>query len=153
MFSSNKESVDPTVAAAMERSDTAATRLMEGFATTTTTTAHHRHAAAAKLISNHEAIVKDCTNTAPKTQTDLERAVDESGADAALRAVASALLREEGAAHVVPSWDDRGDAADTSQALRTVARRLCVPRDMGAPSAAILRKTLVEVADRIGSSS
>ena len=39
------------------------------------------------------------------------------------------------------------DKSDTSVVAKTIARRLCVPRDMGALSGAFLRGVLAMIAD------
>jgi len=106
--------------------------------------------AASKIISNHKYIVEDCTNVKPESQTDLTRAKSEEAADIGLRAVVSSLFNISQSDDIIcPIFDDENDSEDGSQALNTIARRLCVPRDMGAPSAATLRRILLVTADSI----
>jgi len=104
--------------------------------------------AAMKLINNHEAIVKDCTNADPKSQQDLGRAADSKNADWMLRIITAVLLNID-----MNSSDDDTCAdinfGDASVAAKTVASRLCVPRDMGAPAAAVLRYELSSVASEL----
>ena len=95
----------------------------------------------------------DCTNSDPKSQQHLARAKDEeSTADLVLRYVASLLVsspaRAIHEAKSAPLLELQNPEAGALVA-RTVAKRLCVPRDMGAPSAAILRSVLCTVANRL----
>lgn len=147
--------VSPTVRAQIDGADQAANEMLLSGATSSSSnddsTTHFARLAAAKLISNHEAIVKDCTDTDPKSQKDLARASDVDHADEALRTVAHRLLSLSSSSSSQPltrSASSEGAAA-ASLALRTVARRLCAPRDMGAPSAKVLRETLLQVANEI----
>lgn len=105
----------------------------------------HRAVAAAKLVSNREAVVADCTDADPKSQTGVQRAVG-AEPDEALRIVVHRLLNDDDNAQMV---DPTEFSEGTATALRTVARRLCVPRDMGAESARALRGTLLRVAEEI----
>jgi len=104
--------------------------------------------AAAKIISNHDNIIVDCTNLQPKTQPELDRAKSTESADTALRAVVSTLLNNEEEI-VTPLFDTIEESIDAAQAMKTIAQRLCVPRDMGAPSATTLRRVLLKTADGI----
>lgn len=131
---------DEFLTSAVYQEDTDVTNHDNNMASTSTTTA--RHEAAAKILSNHEAIAKDCTNVDPQSQQDLERAGDVGVADAMLRATVEALLSED---HVPPGRPEHPAAA--AQTARTVAARLCVPRDMGAPAAQVLRRTLTQLAN------
>ena len=98
--------------------------------------------AAAKLIQNHDAIVKDCTNKGPKSQEDLGRAEDEKNADWVVRTVAAKLLGVT-STDSTESFDlDENDAA---KAAKIISSRLCVPRDMGSPAAAVLRYELANL--------
>ena len=45
-------------------------------------------------------------------------------------------------------WNEAEIASVRGRAARFVAARLCVPRDMGAPAAALLRATLLEIAEQ-----
>jgi glutathione S-transferase len=112
--------------------------------------------AAAKLISNHDAVVKDCTRQEPLSQKDISRASDETTADALLRYVTSVLLTSPTTATLVESAttaslldipDDKIQAGIV--AARAVASRLCVPRDMSAGAAKVLRYVLTTVAGRL----
>lgn len=107
--------------------------------------------AAAKIVSNYTLIVEDCTyDKKPNTQTHITRANSQKNADVALRAVVDTLLNGKPSGDVkIPSFDSKEDASDAAQAMKTISNRLCVPRDMGAPSAAVLRKVLTKVADGI----
>jgi len=111
--------------------------------------------AAVKILSNYSLIVEDCTyDKKPNTQTHIKRANSQKNADVALRAVVSILLRmTEKEEIIVPRFDLKEDADDAVQAMRTISSRLCVPRDMGAPSAQILRSVLTKVADTIEESN
>jgi glutathione S-transferase len=105
--------------------------------------------AAAKLISNRAAVVADVVNTEPKSQKHLQRlAPDKEGVvEATLREAASALI--SGRPPQPPECDHTGapcDAADVAATCSFVAARLCAPRDMGAPAADALRRTLFSIA-------
>jgi glutathione S-transferase len=130
----------------IERADRAAKVLTGSFSVSTTyeDTPAARTEAAAKLVSNHKAIVADATNADPKSQKQVTRATDAESADAALRATTHSLL--SGKEPNVEVFTSKQEAAT---AARTVAARLCVPRDMGAPAAHILRKTLTQLADKL----
>lgn len=136
--------------AAIDRADAAAHALTQTFATSNTydETAEARLQAAAKLICNHQAVVQDCTNSDPKSQKELPRAQKEAVADLALRAVVQSLMTTE---TPTLTMDNKADASDAARAVRTVAARMCVPRDMGAPAAQVLRKTLMQVAQSLES--
>eukprot|EP00419_Tripos_fusus_P032066 CAMPEP_0172770282 /NCGR_PEP_ID=MMETSP1074-20121228/188274_1 /TAXON_ID=2916 /ORGANISM="Ceratium fusus, Strain PA161109" /LENGTH=402 /DNA_ID=CAMNT_0013606015 /DNA_START=207 /DNA_END=1418 /DNA_ORIENTATION=- len=101
--------------------------------------------AAAKLISNRAAVVADVVNTEPKSQKELQRLPPskEAVVEATLREIASALM--SGCPPQPPECDHTGtpcDVADVAAICRFVAARLCAPRDMGAPAADALRRTL-----------
>merc|ERR1712232_1182737 len=91
------------------------------------------------------------TTKKPETQTHVKRANSQTNADLTLRSVVSILLSmsDDKVEIKVPKFKRKEDADDAAQAMRTISNRLCVPRDMGAPSAAVLRKTLTKVADTI----
>ncbi|KAL7545985.1 hypothetical protein ACHAWF_009332 [Thalassiosira exigua] len=151
----------PEVAAGIERADDAAERLSRSFGENAAEEGGdktHSKEAAAKLISNHEAVVEDCTRDDPKSQQHIDRALGgEDAADAVLRHVVSLLLSENDTlveARVAPLPDTimeggSNTAKVAALAARIVATRLCVPRDMSAPAASILRATLATVADRL----
>jgi len=107
--------------------------------------------AALKILSNYGGIVEDCTyDKKPSSQTHIKRANSQKNADVALRAVVSILLgMVEKEKIKVPTFALKQDAVDAAQAMRTISKRLCVPRDMGAPSATILRSVLTQVAQNI----
>jgi glutathione S-transferase len=109
--------------------------------------------AVTKLITNHEAVVSDCVRDEPLSQKHIPRGSDRDTADLLLRHVASVLLQTaslslkpiiDNVAAVVKDGPSRTQGA---LALKAVATRLCVPRDMGAPSAALLREVLCIVAE------
>jgi hypothetical protein len=109
--------------------------------------------AAAKLITNHEAVVKDCTRQEPLSQKDIPRASDETTADALLRYVTSVLLSSptimESATTASLLDIPQDKMQEASVAARAVASRLCVPRDMSAGAAKMLRYVLTTVAGRL----
>jgi len=155
---------EPEVAAAIRRADDAAARLTESFAAKAAeeregdddddddgTRKKFSREAAYKLVSNREAVIADCTREDPKSQRHLGRASDVHAADVALRIVVGVLLSEGDpiARARESTLPDMENAKDGASAARTVAARLCVPRDMGAPAASILRAVLAIVADRL----
>jgi len=111
--------------------------------------------AAAKIISNREAIAKDCTNSEPKSQQNIPRATNTDTADKMLFVVAKILLHEDEAiqeAKAIMFKDmgiDNDEKLDASNVAKAVASRLCAPRDMSAPAAKILRAVLMIVAERL----
>ena len=129
--------------------DAAANILMDSFATSNRyeETATAKHQAASKIISNHQAIVADCTNSNPQSQKETGRATDVDAADTILRAVVVKLLQDDIDNDDDIAVDPSVDATEAALAARTVASRLCVPRDMGAPAAQVLRKSLIQAAD------
>ena len=151
----------PKVAEGIARADAAAEDLSGGFADGLGSIVTPREAAleaAAKLVSNHDAVLRDCLGAVePKSQGHIPRADEEKGptVDALLRHVASLLLDAAGggeratplAPPSIRGGRSTGEKTQGALALRTVAKRLCVPRDMGAPSAALLRGILATVAD------
>jgi len=149
---------------AISRSDDAAASLADSFSSVSADdeSAEAAREAAMKILSNHDAIVADCTRTDPKSQKNLPRASDAATADSVLRFAAAALLSPEGAVSAareglaLPDELD-GDAvemrAEAALAARTVASRLCAPRDMGAPAARLLRGVLAIAADRLDAAS
>ena len=146
---------NPKVAAAIERADAAAETLTRAFGNVVDLPgAEFAGEAARKLISNHEAVVNDCTRKEPKSQKHLPRASSAETADLVLRHVASVLV--DGSddpvtfAESTPLVELDGDSSrDGALAARTVASRLCVPRDMSAPAAKTLRAVLSITADRL----
>jgi glutathione S-transferase len=104
--------------------------------------------AAAKLIANHEGIVKDSANKDPQSQKDLGRAEDENNADFVIRQVTANLLN---IAYSDTTDELSIDEKDAATAARTVASRLCTPRDMGSPAAAVLRYELTKAASALTS--
>jgi glutathione S-transferase len=145
--------------AAMKRAEEAARQLQEDFGTLDNdffapdALEQGRLAAIQKLLSNHEAVVGDCTRKGPQSQVDLTRAKDSISADWVLRLAVSKLLTdaESGEQETYTAQRNEESAAsidmtEAAHVARVVASRLCAPRDMGAPAAAILRKVLVDVA-------
>jgi len=149
----------PEVAEAIQRADTAAERLASSFADMAVGKEEdeggkYSKEAVAKLVANHEAVVKDCTREDPKSQQHIGRSSNPHAADVMLRYVSSLLLSGNDAvlhSKEAPLFDtENGEfAKDAAAAARTVASRLCVPRDMSAPAASILRSALVNVAVRL----
>jgi len=158
------DAADPKVLATIERSDAEAKRLMENLSSSSSSPsniddkceAKFAFEAAAKVISNHEAIASDCSNKDPKSQVHISRSGSEVIADVLLSYIASLLMNEGDKAikfvqseHLqLPAIED-GDKSDMAQAARTVASRLCVPRDMSAPAAKVLRTVLLAVAEKL----
>ena len=115
--------------------------------------------AAKKIVGNHENIVKDCTNQDPKSQLNIPRSREEDHANHVLQFVAKVLMEGEHAieratfSSLSPALEtimmDGEQREDAALAARTVASRLCVPRDMSAPAAKILRAVLMIVSDRL----
>lgn len=109
--------------------------------------------AVTKLISNHEAVVSDCVRDEPLSQKHIPRGSDRDTADLLLRHVASVLLQTASLSstslidNVADIVKDSSSRTQGALALKAVATRLCVPRDMGAPSAALLREVLSIVAE------
>jgi len=154
------DAADPKVIATIERSDAEAKRLMENLSVSSSSDeyeAKFAFEAAAKIISNHEAIVSDCANKDPKSQVHISRSGSEEIADVLISYIASLLMNEGDKAIEfarsenlqLPDIQD-GDKADMAQAARTIASRLCAPRDMSAPAANILRTVLLAVAEKLG---
>lgn len=154
------EEMTPDGAAAVKRSKEITAALVSGFTQESTYSVtmgnslskeEMAKSAVSKIISNHDNIIKDCTSSDPKTQKDLKRAHSEDSADIALRAVVMNLLDESEGETSYPSFESTEDALDAAIAMKTIAQRLCVPRDMGGPSAAVLRKALMTMAESIES--
>ena len=146
----------PDVAAAIKRADAAAERLSSSFIDQLLEEEYdvdrkkHSTEAAAKLVSNHEAIVKDCTRDDPQSQQHIKRASDAVAADAILRYVCKLLLSDDDTlkkAYESPLPETI--SPDGAAAARVVASRLCSPRDISAPAASILRAALCSVANRV----
>jgi len=147
----------PEVAAAIKRADDAAESLSSLFAENAVKEEvgkPYSTEAAAKLVTNHEAVIKDCTRDDPKSQQNVGRASNSDAADTMLRYVASLLLSDDDTVlhakeALLLDVENKESAKDAATAARTVASRLCVPRDMSAPAASILRAALAIVADRL----
>ena len=143
----------PDVTAAIQRADDAAARLSSSFIDQAMneegSSKKHSIEAAAKLLSNHAAIVKDCTRQDPQSQQHIERASSEDDADTMLRHVCELLLSETDTLKEAKESPLPEITKDGALAARVVASRLCVPRDMSAPAASILRATLSSIANRI----
>merc|ERR1712157_261822 len=119
--------------------------------------------AAEKLLSNYEAVIQDCTDSVPKTQVHIPRAtLDVQATDSLLRYVVYTLLQSSKTGQTLEAIIQNTcsimlvdviseNKKETSLAARTVARRLCVPRDMGRLSGAFLRGVLSMVATALES--
>jgi len=152
---------DPKVKEVMQRADEAAEGLTSSFTTAARSIEDDggaRLEAAAKLVSNHAAVIQDCTSGTPaKSQTDLERASDVDAADVVLRYIVSILLSDEGSGGAMGTMaqaplvrmEGGGGEGAMAKAVRVVAARVCVPRDMGRGAAVVLRGVLAGVADRL----
>ena len=155
----NKEGADaPQIVATKEKVNATALQLTSSFDLertewaipdgTSLSSQEVARRAAAKILSNYTRIVEDCTyDKTPKTQTHIARASSQKNADIALRAVVASLLHDENT--VGPVLGSKEEAEDAAKALTTIANRLCVPRDMGAPSAAALRRVLMKTSKKI----
>uniref|UniRef100_A0A7S0BWH7 GST N-terminal domain-containing protein n=1 Tax=Proboscia inermis TaxID=420281 RepID=A0A7S0BWH7_9STRA len=104
--------------------------------------------AAEKLIANHEAVVADCSRADPKSQKELGRSSNVERADLALRMIADSLLNNNSDVNLT-LFRNKKDATEAAFALRTVAKRLSVPRDMGGPAAKVLRRRLMVLAQNM----
>mmetsp|Transcript_8150 Transcript_8150/g.10212 ORF Transcript_8150/g.10212 Transcript_8150/m.10212 type:complete len:393 (+) Transcript_8150:118-1296(+) len=104
--------------------------------------------AAEKLIANHEAVVADCSRADPKSQKELGRSSNVERADLALRMIANSLLNNNSDVDLT-LFRNKKDATEAAFALRTVAKRLSVPRDMGGPAAKVLRRRLMVLAQNM----
>ena len=122
----------PEIAEAILRADDAANRLTDSFIENGLKDENKVYSkeAAAKLVANHEAIVKDCTNEDPQSQKHIERASNVDAADAMLRHVCNLLLSNDDTIHESVESLQMGNAKNAASAARVVASRLCVPRDM-----------------------
>jgi len=160
---------DPKVQEVMKRADDAAEGLTSSFGTAASTNHNGvigtgaRFEAAIKLVSNHPAVIRDCTTSSDttKSQKDIERVDDPSSADVLLRYVASILISEaaggrdtNGAMGDLVEYDlvrmeGGGGEEAMAKAARVVAARISVPRDMGRGAAVVLRGILAGVADRL----
>ena len=140
----------PKVAQGIARADAAAEQLAQEFVANTKVSKQAALEAAGKLISNHDAVVADCVREEPLSQKHIPRASSHETADLLLRHVASVLLQlANEPATELPTMDglETSELEQGALALLTVSKRLCVPRDMGAPSAALLRGILSSVAE------
>ena len=131
-----------------------------------------RSEAAAVLIRNRAAIVADATAAEPKSQPQLRRLEQREAplVESVLQTAAERLLGPELGVHrgergedededeaisgremleemLDEDWTEAEIASIRGRSARFVAARLCVPRDMGAAAGAVLRATLLEIAD------
>ena len=155
IFSSSQDGVtSEDTLAKIKTADEAAEKLRYQFSNdlmTKTAPPRAYHEAAEKLVSNHEAVIADCTRTDPVSQKELTRATMKeasASADLALRAVADALLRTS-LEVTIPTFDTQEGLEAARVALGVVAARLCVPRDMGCEGARVLRGVLVQLAKEL----
>ena len=145
----------PNVSAAIQRADAAAAKLSETFAEhakTVESDPAFAIEAASKLVANHEAVIKDSIREEPLSQKHIPRASNEQVASHVLCNVASILIASPEAALEAARTAPLVEVMDTVEGAliaRTVACRLCAPRDMSAPAAALLRGVLATVANRL----
>ena len=134
------------------------------------TRAAARSEAAAVLIRNRAAIVADATNQEPKSQPQLRRleereaplveSILQTATEKLLGPLLGPLERDEDADEdeaisgremleemLDEDWTEAEIASIRGRSARFVAARLCVPRDMGAAAGAVLRATLLDIAD------
>ena len=147
---------DAETQATIARSEAAANRLIDEFHNVEDECdAAFALEAAKKIISNHEAIALDCTNQDPRSQKNIGRSVDKGNAERVIQKVAEILLKGNKASTSAKTFplEDFGQNSrnDAAIAARTIASRLCTPRDMSAPAAKILRGVLMIVAERLES--
>ena len=114
-----------------------------------------------KLVVNHGPVAADACRQDPKSQTTLDRVPKNDTAtlatvDMMLRQSASYLLQS---ARITSSPSESleflgsdDDMAVAATAARIVASRLCAPRDMSAPAATALRRSLMTLASSSSSS-
>lgn len=143
----------------VKKSEDAATSLLSSIKSTGTSECEERFVmeAAKKILSNHDAIVKDCTNSNPKSQIYVPRSQSEHNANVLLQFTTEVLLKGNDAIGsasslpLPPSLEEmsKEQKMDVSIAAKTIASRLCAPRDMSAPAAKILRTVLMTVSDRL----
>ena len=154
MFSGN--TTDPAklaaAAATIDKADRAANAELRSLASMElhAHSAENRMAAARALVNNRVNVLADAVNEAPKSQTQLRRleGEDAEAVDAGLREVCRRLL-DLPAESLVPEYATSPEqAAAVARGSKYVASRICVPRDMGAPAAALLRATLLEIAEQ-----
>lgn len=141
------------------RSSAAASELINTFKPLEDFQCEERFAleAAKKIVSNHEGIVKDCTSKDPKSQVFIPRSKEEDNANAVLHFAVQLLLDGDDAIASSSSKPlppvlqsmEKEQKEDAALAAKTVASRLCVPRDMSAPAAKILRAVLIIVSSRL----
>jgi len=160
--------MDPKVQKVIDQADAAADRLTSSFGNVGGFgggAVEWKLEAARKLITNHAAVVKDCTTPVgtddglPNSQKELERAKDRDAADMVLRYAASVLIAEDGeeggggnvmeAVRTVPLVEMEEAEEAMAKAARVVAARICVPRDMSREAATVFRGVLTVVADRL----
>ncbi len=145
----------------VKKSEDAATTLLLSSINKSTSTSECEEKfameAAKKILSNHNAIVKDCINSNPKSQIYILRSQSEDNANALLQFTTEVLLQGNDAIKSTSSLPfpptlkemSKEQKIDVSIAAKTIASRLCVPRDMSAPAAKILRTVLMTISDRL----
>ena len=94
--------------------------------------------AIAALSKNRKNVARDASDSSPKTQPHVKRAATVQAADEAINAALARLSGE----------DTKRLSKDAKVAAAAIAARLCAPRDMGAPAAAALRHTLLNLAGK-----
>mmetsp|Transcript_25437 Transcript_25437/g.33215 ORF Transcript_25437/g.33215 Transcript_25437/m.33215 type:complete len:471 (-) Transcript_25437:141-1553(-) len=114
--------------------------------------------AATKIVNNREAVIADATSSEPKSQSELVRCKSNLAVDLLLRAAVVLLLCEEEEFDTMLKETGKqlslsDEAEEILIGARYISQRLCAPRDMGEEAATQLRLVLLNLAEKIVSSS